>query len=440
MTLETGERLDTGGARPEAVPADVGRFATENRWVQLAVGVVAMVATANLQYGWTLFVKPIATKFAWSEAPIQVSFTIFIVTQTWLTPFEAWFVDRFGPKWVVAIGGILVGLSWVIDAAASSLSLLYLGGITGGIGAGIVYSTCMGNALKWFPDRRGLASGITAAAYGAGAALTVIPISNMIGESGYERAFQVFGIAQGLTIMLASMVLISPTSGKLPVPPKSNVRQTRRDFKWRETLRTPAFWVLYLMFTMVATGGLMVVAQLGPIAENFNLANVRVSLLGITLGALPFALSLNNLMNGASRTFFGWLSDHIGRENTMCLAFGIDGLAIIALITFGRDPVLFVLFAALTVFAWGEIFSLFPATSADLFWLKYATTNYSLLYTAKGMASLVVPLGSYLKLQTGSWLPIFVVASLFDFAAALIALFVLKPLRVKWLSRTEEAG
>src|SRR5213593_3986869 len=158
MTLETGERLDTGGARPEAVPADVGRFATENRWVQLAVGVVAMVATANLQYGWTLFVKPIATKFAWSEAPIQVSFTIFIVTQTWLTPFEAWFVDRFGPKWVVAIGGILVGLSWVIDAAASSLSLLYLGGITGGIGAGIVYSTCMGNALKWFPDRRGLAS------------------------------------------------------------------------------------------------------------------------------------------------------------------------------------------------------------------------------------------------------------------------------------------
>jgi len=315
MTLETGERLDTGGARPEAVPADVGRFATENRWVQLAVGVVAMVATANLQYGWTLFVKPIATKFAWSEAPIQVSFTIFIVTQTWLTPFEAWFVDRFGPKWVVAIGGILVGLSWVIDAAASSLSLLYLGGITGGIGAGIVYSTCMGNALKWFPDRRGLASGITAAAYGAGAALTVIPISNMIGESGYERAFQVFGIAQGLTIMLASMVLISPTSGKLPVPPKSNVRQTRRDFKWRETLRTPAFWVLYLMFTMVATGGLMVVAQLGPIAENFNLANVRVSLLGITLGALPFALSLNNLMNGASNLFRLALGPHRPRKH-----------------------------------------------------------------------------------------------------------------------------
>src|SRR5438552_1628143 len=240
MTLETGERLDTGGARPEAVQADVGRFATENRWVQLAVGVVAMVATANLQYGWTLFVKPIATKFAWSETSIQISFTIFIVTQTWLTPFEAWFVDRFGPKRVVAIGGILVGLSWSIDAAAFSLSLLYLGGIVGGTGAGIVYSTCMGNALKWFPDRRGLASGITAAAYGAGAALTVIPISNMIGESGYERAFQVFGIAQGLTIMLASMVLISPTPGGLRVPTKPKVRQTSRDLDWRGTLRIPA--------------------------------------------------------------------------------------------------------------------------------------------------------------------------------------------------------
>src|SRR5437867_11750256 len=205
-----------------------------------------MVATANLQYGWTLFVKPIAAKFAWSQASIQVAFTIFIVTQTWLTPFEAWFVDRFGPKWVVATGGLLVGLSWVIDAAASSLSLLYLGGITGGIGAGIVYSSCMGNALKWFPDRRGLASGITAAAYGAGAALTVIPISNMIGESGYERAFQVFGLAQGLTIMLASMAMISPTSGKLPVPAKPKVRQTRRNFNWREMIRTTAFWFLYL--------------------------------------------------------------------------------------------------------------------------------------------------------------------------------------------------
>src|SRR5213594_771721 len=397
MSIETGELSHARVARAGEAQALAGPSAGSARWIQLAAGVMAMVATANLQYGWTLFVKPIASKFAWSDASIQLSFTIFVVTQTWLTPFEAWFVDRFGPRRVVAIGGVLVGLSWMIEAAAASLSLLYLGGVVGGIGAGIVYSTCMGNALKWFPDRRGLASGITAAAFGAGSALTVIPISNMINQRGYERAFQVFGIAQGLTIMLASMVLISPTSGKLPVPPKSNVRQTRRDFKWRETLRTPAFWVLYLMFTMVATGGLMVVAQLGPIAENFNLANVQVSLLGITLGALQFALSLNNLMNGASRTFFGWLSDHIGRENTMCLAFGIDGLAIIALITFGRDPVLFVLFAALTVFAWGEIFSLFPATSADLFGLKYATTNYSLLYTAKGMASLLVPLGSYLK-------------------------------------------
>jgi len=440
MTLKTGADLDTGVARAEGVPEGVGRSATEGRWVQLAVGVVAMVATANLQYGWTLFVKPIATKFAWSETSIQISFTIFIVTQTWLTPFEAWFVDRFGPKRVVAIGGILVGLSWLIDAAASSLSLLYLGGIVGGTGAGIVYSTCMGNALKWFPDRRGLASGITAAAFGAGAALTVIPISNMIEESGYERAFRVFGIAQGLTIMIASMILNSPTRGKLPVPAKPKIQQTSQDLDWRKTLRTPAFRILYLMFTMVATGGLIVVAQLGPIAQNFNVAKVQVSLPGIKLAALPFALSLINLMNGASRTFFGWLSDHIGRENTMFLAFGTDALAILALITFGHNPVLFVLFAALTVFAWGEIFSLFPATSGDLFGRKYATTNYALLYTAKGMASLLVPLGSYLKLQTGSWLPIFVVASLFDLGAALMALFVLKPLRVKWLSRTEEAG
>jgi OFA family oxalate/formate antiporter-like MFS transporter len=394
-----------------------------------------MVATANLQYGWTLFVKPIAAKFAWSDAAIQVAFTIFIVTQTWLTPFEAWFVDRFGARRVVAIGGILVGLAWMIDAAADSLGMLYLGGVIGGIGAGTVYSTCMGNALKWFPDRRGLASGVTAAAFGAGSAITVIPISDMIEKSGYERAFRVFGIAQGLIILAASLILRAPAKGEVPAPAKNLVRQTTRDFTWREPIRTPAFWTLYLMFTLVGAGGLMVVAQLGPIAESFNVAKVQVSLMGITLAALPFALSLNHLMNGASRTFFGWLSDQIGRENTMFLAFAIEGLAIILLITFGHRPVLFVLFAALTVFAWGEIFSLFPATSGDLFGRKYATTNYALLYTAKGMASLLVPLGSYLKLKMGGWEPIFVVAIVFDFTAALMALLLLKQLRVKWLKQ-----
>jgi OFA family oxalate/formate antiporter-like MFS transporter len=394
-----------------------------------------MVATANLQYGWTLFVKPIAAKFAWSDAAIQVAFTFFIVTQTWLTPFEAWFVDRFGARRVVAIGGILVGLAWMIDAAADSLGMLYLGGVIGGIGAGTVYSTCMGNALKWFPDRRGLASGVTAAAFGAGSAITVIPISDMIEKSGYERAFRVFGIAQGLIILAASWILRAPAKGEVPAPAKNLVRQTTRDFTWRETIRTPAFWTLYLMFTLVGAGGLMVVAQLGPIAESFNVAKVQVSLMGITLAALPFALSLNHLMNGASRTFFGWLSDQIGRENTMFLAFAIEGLAIILLITFGHRPVIFVLFVALTVFAWGEIFSLFPATSGDLFGRKYATTNYALLYTAKGMASLLVPLGSYLKLKMGGWEPIFVVAIVFDFTAALMALLLLKQLRVKWLKQ-----
>jgi OFA family oxalate/formate antiporter-like MFS transporter len=434
MSIETGEPTHSSVARAGEAQALAGPSTRSARWAQLAVGVVAMVATANLQYGWTLFVKPIAAKFAWSDASIQIAFTIFIVTQTWLTPFEAWFVDRFGPRRVVAIGGVLVGLSWMIDAEAGSLGSLYLGGVIGGIGAGIVYSTCMGNALKWFPDRRGLASGITAAAFGAGSALTVIPISDMIGERGYESAFRVFGIAQGLTILAASWILRTPIKGEVPAPASHMTRQTSRDFTWRETIRTPAFWTLYLMFTLVGAGGLMVVAQLGPIAESFNVAKVPVSLMGITLAALPFALSLNHLMNGASRTFFGWLSDHIGRENTMFLAFVSEGIAIILLITFAHRPVLFVLFAALTVFAWGEIFSLFPATSGDLFGRKYATTNYALLYTAKGMASLLVPLGSYLKVKAGGWGPIFVVAIVFDFAAALMALLLLKKLRVKWLS------
>jgi OFA family oxalate/formate antiporter-like MFS transporter len=408
------------------------------RWFQLAVGVIAMVATANLQYGWTLFVRPIADKFHWSEAAIQVAFTLFILAQTWLVPLVAYMTDRFGPRVMVAGGGVFVGLAWCINSVADSLTLLYIGGIAGGIGAGIVYTTSVGSALKWFPDRRGLAAGITAAAYGAGAAITVVPISNMIKNSGYEQAFLVFGIAQGIIILVASLLLQVPTAADVPKVAESEammLKQSSQDCSPQEMIRTPIFWVLYAMFTTVATGGLLAVAQMGPVAKSFGVADTQVSLIGITMAALPFALSLDRILNGITRPFFGWVSDIIGREKTMFIAFTLEGFAIMLLLRFANDPILFVMLTALTFFAWGEIYSLFPAISGDLFGRKYATTNYALLYTAKGVASLLVPIGSVLKAATGSWEPIFYVAIAFDFIAALLALFVLRPLSVKWLAK-----
>lgn len=412
-----------------------GGTGLRNRWVQLVLGIICMVMIANLQYGWTLFVTPISDKFHWTKTAIQVAFTLFVLTETWLVPFEGYLVDRFSPALLGVIAGVLVGAAWMINASASSLSALYFGAIVGGAGAGIVYGMTVGNALKWFPDRRGLAAGLTAAGFGAGSALTIIPIYYMIKSSGYQATFFNFALLQGGVVLIASAFLRAPRKGEVPAAVQLRVSQSGRDFTWQEMLRTPAFWLMYVMFTMVATGGLMATAQLAPMAKDYKVADVPVSLIGITMAALPFALSLDRIINGITRPFFGWVSDNIGRENTMFLAFGLEGFAIILLLRLAQIPVAFVVLTGLVFFGWGEIYSLFPATSGDLFGRRWATTNYGLLYTAKGTASLLVPYGSYLQALTGSWVPIFTVAVVFDFCAALLALFVLKPLRARVLSQ-----
>ncbi|HLI27335.1 MAG TPA: oxalate/formate MFS antiporter [Chloroflexota bacterium] len=405
-----------------------------NRWLQLLVGIIAMVAVANLQYGWTLFVNPIDDRFHWGKAAIQVSFTLFVLAETWLVPFEAYLVDRFGPRLIVSIGGVLVAIAWVLNAEASSLPMLWLGGAIGGIGAGIVYGTSIGNALKWFPDHRGLAAGLTAAAFGAGSALTVVPIAEMIESQGYQAAFFWFGLGQGLVVLIMALLMRTPTAQETASKMKPELRQAARDYTPLETLRSPVFWLLYVMFTMVATGGLMATAQLGPIARDYGVADAPVAILGFTLAALPFALSLDRVLNGFTRPFFGWVSDHIGRENTMFIAFGLEGVAILLLVSFAHVPELFVILSGLTFFAWGEIYSLFPAVSGDLFGNKYATTNYGMLYTAKGTASLLVPIGSLVQGMTGSWLPIFLLAVAFDWAGALLAILVLKRVRARMVA------
>lgn len=400
------------------------------RWGQLVMGIVCMAMIANLQYGWTLFVNPIADRHGWTRAAIQVAFTIFVLTETWLVPIEGYLVDRFGPRPVVMVGGILCGLGWVLNSYADSLAMLYLAAAVGGIGAGAVYGTCVGNALKWFPDRRGLAAGLTAAGFGAGSALTIIPISAFIKSSGYEAAFLYFGIGQGLVVFAISWFLSrAPQHVKGAHHSTANVQQSRRDYSPTEVLRKPVFWVMYLMFVMVAAGGLMATAQLGPIAKDFKIGDIPVNIMGLVLPALTFALAIDRVLNGLTRPFFGWVSDKIGREPTMFIAFALEAGGILALYTFGQSPVAFVILTGLVFFAWGEIYSLFPSTCADTFGSKYAAANAGLLYTAKGTASLLVPLSSVLATATGSWHAVFIVASIMNAAAALMAWFVLKPMR-----------
>jgi len=404
-------------------------------WTQLVIGIICMVMIANLQYGWTLFVGPIGDKYHWSKAAIQVTFTIFVLLETWLVPAEGYLVDRFGPKWIVVIGGALCGVAWTINSFAESLAMFYFAGAIGGVGAGAVYGTCIGNAVRWFPGRRGLAAGLTAAGFGMGSAATIIPIAHMIKSSGYEQTFLTFGLFQGIVVVVVGSLIAAPAVGLMVAPPKVAPGASRYQAKPLEMLSTPVFWVMYLMFIMMAAGGLMATAQLAPIAKDFKIADTPVSLIGLTMPALTFALSIDRILNGLTRPFFGWVSDQIGREQTMFIAFLLEGLGIIALANLGTDPVMFVLLSGLVFFAWGEIYSLFPSTVTDTFGATYATTNTGLMYTAKGTASLLIPLTSVIAAK-GNWHPVFMTAAILNIVAALAAVLILKPMRSAYTSRT----
>src|SRR5579872_2207383 len=408
-----------------------------NPWVQVILGIICMAMVANYQYGWTVFVNPMNHANGRAKSAIQVSFTIFVLAETWLVPFEAALVDRYGPRVMIIAGGLLAGLAWVINSAATSVETLWIGGAVAGIGAGIVYGTCIGNALKWFAGRRGLAAGLTSAGFGAGAALTVVPLTMMIKADSYQHTFLFFGILQGAIVVLASLILVTPPKLKPLDAKPPRVLQGTHDHAPAETLRSPVFWIMYVMFVMVGAGGLMAVAQLGPIAKDYYIDTFPVVLFGITAPALTYALSLNNIMNGITRPLLGFVSDRIGREVTMFWAFLLEGLGIFSLMKFGTTPVAFVLLSGLVFFAWGEIYSIFPSTTRDHFGQKYATTNYGMLYTAKGTASLVVPLASVLTAATGSWTAALTVAAVFNILAAIMALAVLLPARVREIERAQ---
>ena len=428
------------GDSPAAGVAPVGAHAAGSPlapWIQLVAGVICMAMIANLQYGWTIFVNPIDAKHHWGKAAIQGTFTLFILLETWLVPFEAYLADRFGPRLLVMVGGVMIGFSWMLFSWANTLTALYVGGMIGGVGTGLVYGTCIGNALKWFQARRGLAAGVTAAGFGAGAALTVLPLMHSLSSNGYEATFFRFGLLQGIVVLLAALALKKPTGRAAARRANPRLPQTKTDRTPFQTLSSGVFWLMYIDFVLVAASGLMATAQLAPIANGFGIAKSPVTLLGITAPALLFALSLNNLMNGVSRPLFGWVSDWLGREMTMFLTFLPEGIGILYLDRYGSNPVFFVILAGLVFFAWGNIFSIFPALTSDHFGNKYATTNYALLYTAKGCAAFFVPIGSILAARTGSWHLTLVIAAAANVVAALLMLLVLRPIRINAIRREE---
>ena len=400
-----------------------------DRRVQLASMVLCTVMLGNMQYGWTLFVNPMRNATHWETASIQVAFTIMIFVNTWLAPVEGWVVDRYGPRFVVMLGGLMAALSWVMNSRAESLQSLYVAAVIGGVGIGCVFGTCMGSALKWFPDRRGFAAGMIAAGYGLGSAVTVIPLARMIQSSGYRRTFLVFGLIQGLSIFVLGALLAKPV---VPAVRSLSRRiQQGAEFTPSQTLRTGVFWMIYLVYVLIGYGGMVMTAQLGPIARDFGIEKQIVTILGLSLPVLTLAVSIDNFANGITRPICGYLSDRIGRENAMLLMFGSESVAFLGMALFGHQPVAFLIFAALIFLCWGEIFSLFPAICGDTFGVKYATANNGLLYTAKGTCALAVPLANLLVAATGTWTTVLAATAASSLLAGLLAKFLVVPMREK---------
>ena len=413
-----------------------------NRWIQLVAGIVAMMAIANLQYAWTLFTKPMQAHLHVSLSAIQGIFSLFILLETWLVPFEGYLVDRIGPRLMLGAGSILVGLGWVMSGYAQTLGGVYFWYCVGGVGAGVVYGGTIGNALKWFPDHRGLCVGLTAGAYGIGTALTVAPIDKMIKASGYQHAFIVWGFVQGFTVLFTALFLAKPPLGWTPpgwkekeAKIKQHVHSSSVDMTPLQMIKTGSFWMIYGMMTLVAFGGLVVTAQLNPMAVSYHVDKVVVAF-GMT--ALVMAISVDRYLNGLTRPFWGWVSDHIGRENTMFIAFSMEAVAVFALLQLISRPVWFIALSGLCFFAWGEIFSLFPSITGDLFGRKWATTNYGIVYTAKGLAAIFAGFGAaWLFEKTGSWTRVFYAMIACDLIAAFMALFWLKRVAQRTVEESE---
>ncbi|HWZ47249.1 MAG TPA: oxalate/formate MFS antiporter [Herbaspirillum sp.] len=400
-----------------------------SRWTQLALGLICMMAISSPQYVWTLFTKPLMTQLGVSLTQIQVTFSIFIVLQTFLSPLQGYLIEKFGPRLLLATGAIMTGLSWVLSASAGSLTALYITyGLLGGVGTGIIYVGIVGLMVAWFPDRRGMAAGMVAAGYGMGAVLSTFPVTASIAKLGYQPTLLNFGLIFGAVAFLAALGMKQPPKDWMADYVARNKKTN--GVSSGKMLQTPLFWLMFLMMTMMSTSGLMVISQMASFSKDFGITDATVW----GMAALPLALTIDRFTNGLTRPFFGWVSDRIGRESTMFIAFGLEGIAMTLWLLTRDNTLLFVMLSGVVFFGWGEIFSLFPSTLTDTFGEKHATTNYGFLYMAQGIGSIFGgPLAARMHEASGSWVPVFAVVITLDVVTALLAIGLLKPMRQKYL-------
>ena len=402
-----------------------------NRWFQLAAGVLAMIVISNFQYAFTLFTPGLKASFKGVPySDIALIYTLFILFETWPVPVAGYFIDKFGIRKLMIIGASLITLGWVGGGLfATSLTHLYIFyGVLAGTGAGIIYIATVANAVKWFPDKRGLAAGLTAAGFGGGSALTLIPINATITSLGWAGAMTWWGIGQGIVAMICAFILSHPPKGWLPkdwVQPKAVV-QTRREFSSKQMMSQKEFYIMYAMFLMVCTGGLMTTGNMSQIAKSLNVADA--TFMGIAI--VPLTATIAGVMNAFARIMWGAVSDRFGREYTMAFAFTLEGVLIFLMTQISGSPIAFMLLMPFVFLAWGEIYALFSAITGDVFGPKNSSANYGILYTAKGMSAILAGWGAaaVAAMYAGSFTVPYYIAAAADIIAAVLALYVLRPI------------
>ncbi|GFE94459.1 oxalate/formate MFS antiporter [Acetobacter persici] len=395
------------------------------KWRQMIAGLVCMGAISSPQYVWTLFTPVLKTDFSTSAAALQITFSLLIVLQTLFSPIQGWIARHVSPRTLIMAGIVLTGLSWVASAQVHTLTMLYLtyGGL-GGVGTGIVYVGVVSLLMQWFPKNRGMAAGAAAAGYGMGAMLTTFPISHLLAATDWRNTMMVFGVIMAVVGVVAACFLKVPESVSSPDAPEATGYLTSY------VVRTPLFWLMFFMMATMATSGLMVTSQLAQIGTDFGVAHLTI----LGMAALPLAMTLDRIANGVTRPLFGWVSDHLGREQTMAFAFSLEALALTCWLALANHPVAFVLLSGIVFLGWGEIFSLFPATLTDTFGTRDASRNYGLLYMAQGVGAVFGgPLAAWLHQASGNWHMVFTLAIGGDLLTAFLALAVLRPLRHRFM-------
>lgn len=394
-----------------------------SRWLILISSIIVMMVISIYQYSWSIYAYAISNDLKWTLTTISLTFTIYVYLSTFIQPFSGFLADNYGSRKLAFISSILVGMGFIASSYTSRPEELYLTYGLGSLGVGALYGIATGTAVKWFSERKGLATGLVTFGFGAGASLFNLPIQSLINANGFRNAFTYVGIFMLVVLIPLSFMMVYPkTSGSKD---SGMTKGSEVNYTPTKMLRTWQWYLIYLTFIITPTAALMFGAQLKPMAVEFN---IPTNYLNVVLVVFPLA-------NGLSRVIAGIISDRIGRERTMAIFYSLLGISLLGLSFLGSTPPSFLLFTFIASLLGGSPYTFYPSIIGDYYGTKYVTVNYGITYTAKAWSGLLSGwVTAYLVEAYGTYrLPLTFIALLCMAAAVLSSPIILR--RPKFISR-----